>query len=96
MMLALQYSLLDGLVVSIVSIVIVYAILYLITLAVRPLKRLEPAEGVEPEAVPEPAASLRPEDVDDDMMAAILTACIDYRNETRTDVRVVSAKEIRR
>ncbi len=32
--------------------------------------------------------------VDDDMMAAVLVATIDYRNEVKKDVRVVSVKQI--
>lgn len=32
---------------------------------------------------------------DDDMMAAVLVATIDYRNEIKKDVRVVSVKEIK-
>ena len=32
---------------------------------------------------------------DDDMMAAVLVATIDYQNEVKTDVRVVSVKEIK-
>ena len=31
---------------------------------------------------------------DDDMMAAVLVATIDYRNETKKDVKVVSVKQI--
>ena len=32
---------------------------------------------------------------DDDMMVAVLVASIDYRNEIKKDVRVVSVKEIK-
>lgn len=32
---------------------------------------------------------------DDDMMAAVLVATIDYRNEIKKDVRVVSIKEVK-
>ena len=32
---------------------------------------------------------------DDDMMAAILTATIDYRNETKKDVKVINVKRIK-
>ena len=32
---------------------------------------------------------------DDDMMAAVLVATIDYRNEVKKDVRLVSVKEVK-
>ena len=32
--------------------------------------------------------------VDDDMMVAVLVATIDYRNQTKTDVRLKNVKQI--
>ncbi|MFH0992828.1 MAG: OadG family protein [bacterium] len=95
MTLALAYPFLDGILTSVFCIIIVYAILYLITIAVRPLKFVERHK---PAALPVPpdATPFRPEDItDDDMMAAIITAAIDYREETHQDIRIVSAKEIK-
>jgi hypothetical protein len=46
-------------------------------------------------STPQPRPSLKLEDIkDDDMMAAALVATIDYYEETKQDVRVVSIKQI--
>ncbi len=95
MTLTLAYAFLDGVLMSLFCILIVFAILYLITLAVRPLIL---TERMKSPVVPAPQAAVPfgPGDVtDDDMMAAILVAAIDYRQETKKDIRILSAKEIK-
>ena len=83
----------DGLLMSFLSIIIVFIILYLITLSVYLIK--EKKQPAKTEVIPDkPVLTL--EDIkDEDMMVAVLTASIDYRNETKTDVRLVSVKEIK-
>lgn len=82
----------EGLVMSFLSIIIVFIILYLITFSISLIKdKNKPVQIIkEPEK-----HILTLEDIkDEDMMVAVLTASIDYRNETKTDVRLVSVKEI--
>ena len=92
----------QGAVVALVSVALVFAILAIIiaiTSAVGSLMRkkatgkLSPAQDTQPSSVPE-WEGLDTED--EDMVAAVLTAAIDCRNETHKNVRVVSVKEIRR
>lgn len=97
MILALLYDFGDALLVSIFSTTIVFAILYLITLAVRPLKHvsLGPKPAV-PVIAPDPAKPFDFQDIkDDDMMVAALVAAIDYRETTHQDVHINSIKEIK-
>ncbi len=81
-----------GIILSIVSIVIVFLILYLLTLSVSLLKKTnkpvdQPVETDKP--------TLRLEDITDpDMMVAALVASIDYQEEIKKDIRLVSIKEI--
>lgn len=103
MILALQYSFLEGVLKSIVCIAVVYAMLFLLSYVLRALKPLAALiEGKKPEPKPEETPVVptqKPfsvEDIkDDDMMAAILVAAIDYRETTKQEPNVVSAKEIK-
>ncbi len=82
----------DGLFMSLLSIIIVFLILYLLTLSVSLIK--ERKKAIEPAPV-EKTPILSIEDIkDEDMMVAVLTASIDYRNDCKTDVRLLSVKEI--
>ena len=97
MTLALQYNFGAGILLSIFCIVIVYSILFLITLAVSPLKYLKVKEPVQvPEPELEPVKPFGIEDIkDEDMMVAALVASIDCRETTHQDVHVTSVKEIK-
>lgn len=82
----------DGLLMSVLSIIIVFVILYLLTLSVSLIK--EKKSTLEPVTL-EKSPILSIEDIkDEDMMVAVLTASIDYRNECKSDVRLISVKEI--
>lgn len=92
---------LKGLLISVIAMVIVFLILLLICLLVNLLKVIGGAakkeEKVENDfikASPEKKAFSESDIKDDDMMAAILVATIDYVSETKEDARVVSAKQI--
>lgn len=99
MMFALAYSFGEGLLESLFCIVIVYAILFLITLAVEPLKKIG-ARAAVPKAsapapqVPAPKAFGIEDITDEDMMVAALVAAIDARQTTKTDMIVKSVKEV--
>ncbi len=92
----------SGLVV-LVCMIIVFLMLALLWLIVSLFRYFAPKEeehdetesvGVVP--VVETRQPLKLEDIkDDDMMAAALVASIDYHNEIKEDVRVVSIKEIK-
>lgn len=89
----------SGLVV-LVCITIVFLMLALLCGIVSLFKFFAPKEKAEekndsPQVV-EPKKKLKLEDItDDDMMAAALVASIDYHNEIKEDVRVVSITEIK-
>ena len=93
----------EGALYSIVAIAMVFAILLIIigiTTLVFKLtglfdlkKELDAAKKAEKGEVA-PASSKEVEIKDDDMMAAVLVATIDYRLTHKSDVRVVSVKQI--
>lgn len=88
-------TLVDGLVVSLFSIVIVFVLLSLIALAIQSLKYMHK----KPKAIPiKETKYVKPFELsdikDEDMMVAALVASIDYFEETKENVRVISAKEI--
>lgn len=90
----------DGGIVVLICMVIVFimlAILYGITSLLKylaPKAKNEVKETMEEPVVSKPVFSIN-DITDDDMMAAALVATIDYHNECKKDVRVVSIKEIR-
>lgn len=94
-------SFFDGLSVTAICVLIVFAMLILLALAVALFQFIKGGDNkVEEVAAPvvstrQPRPSLKLEDIkDDDMMAAALVATIDYYEETKQDVRVVSIKQI--
>ena len=88
--------------VAVVCIIIVFSMLALLWGVVAMFKYVAPKEEVKPAAkkaapapVVAPQKAFTMEDIkDEDMMAAALVATIDYHNETKEDVRVVSVKQI--
>ena len=92
-----NFSVADGLTPTIISILIVFAVLVIIILCVNLLK-LANKEGktvVEEKQVEAPKKAFTIEDItDEDMMAAALVATIDYASETKKDVRLLSIKQI--
>lgn len=94
-------SFLEGLSVTATCVLIVFAMLILLALAVALFQFIKGGDKKVEEAptpvvsAPQPKPSLKLEDIkDDDMMAAALVATIDYYEETKQDVRVVSIKQI--
>ena len=94
-------TLADAGVVAGVCIAIVFLMLILLCLIVSAFKYLpKKEENKETVAKPQPVVSapqkaFTMEDIkDEDMMVAALVATIDYHNETKEDVRVVSVKQI--
>ena len=94
-------SFLDGLSVTAICVLIVFAMLIILALAVALFQFIKGGDKKVEEAptpvvsAPQPKPSLKLEDIkDDDMMAAALVATIDYYEETKQDVRVVSIKQI--
>lgn len=95
-------TLADAGIVAGVCIAIVFLMLILLCLIVSAFKYLPNKKEVKKETVakPQPVVSapqkaFTMEDIkDEDMMVAALVATIDYHNETKEDVRVVSVKQI--
>ena len=90
---------LQSLLIAAVCILIVFAMLMLLWGIISLFKFLpkgkEKQEETKPEVASTPNKRLQLEDIkDDDMMVAALVAAIDYRNETKEDVRIVSIKEL--
>ena len=91
----------EGAIVTVVCVAIVFLMLALlcgITSLIKVVNKKEQKveEKAQPVLVTEPKQVFTMNDIkDDDMMAAALVATIDYHNETKKDVRVVSIKEIK-
>jgi Na+-transporting methylmalonyl-CoA/oxaloacetate decarboxylase gamma subunit len=86
--------------VAIICMLIVFAILVIIWGAVSLLKYIKIGRG-ENKSEPddrqdeEPTEPVKPEIKDEKMLAAVLAATIDYTNETKKDVKLVSVKELK-
>lgn len=78
----------DAVILSLLCILVVFAVLVVITLILSLLNKIKALD------VKEPVYMKDGTEVDDDMMAAILVASIDYRKEIKEDVKVVSCKQI--
>ena len=101
-----EWGFFETLLVSLVAIAFVFLILFVIILCVGAMQKLffgnkkEKAQEVVKAPVAKPAASVAKKEVknteikDEDMMVAALIATIDYANETKKDVRLVSIKQI--
>jgi Na+-transporting methylmalonyl-CoA/oxaloacetate decarboxylase gamma subunit len=88
-------------IVAVVCMAIVFGMLALIAGIISLFKFVSPKEQAKPvvkQQAPQVQAArpaLKLEDIkDEDMMAAALVATIDYHEETKEDVRVVSIKQI--
>ena len=78
----------DAAILSILCIIVVFAVLLLISFILMGLNKIRALD------VKEPVVMKDGTKVDDDMMAAILVATLDYRKERKEDVKVVSCKLI--
>lgn len=92
----------ESLSITAICVLIVFAMLILLALVVAAFqlfagkKESEPVEEdeVAPTSYVQPS-TLKLEDIkDEDMMVAALVATIDYHEETKKDVRIVSIKQI--
>lgn len=93
-MIFLVDTLKEGLFISLFSVAIVFALLTIIAFAIQSLKYIK----FETKDTTPKEKYVKPFDLsdikDEDMMVAALVASIDYYEETKEDVRVVSIKEI--
>lgn len=93
-------SFIESLGITGVCVLIVFLMLILLALVVAAFEWFKPKKSEPVEEVVQPAnyaqsSSLKIEDIkDEDMMVAALVATIDYHEETKEDVRVVSIKQI--
>lgn len=78
----------DAIVISLLCTAVVFTILILIALLLGLLNKIKALD------VKEKVVMADGTEVDDDMMAAILVATIDYRKERKEDIKVISAKRI--
>ncbi len=99
-----EWSFIESLLVSIVAIVFVFLILLIIILIISTMQKLffsknkvkkEVAVPVKKTVAPAAKKEVKNTEIkDEDMMVAALIATIDYANETKKDVRLVSIKQI--
>ena len=94
-----EVSFFDSLTITAICVLIVFAMLILLALIVAAFELFNKKQPVvEETAAPvqyTQPSSLKLEDIkDEDMMVAALVATIDYHEETKQDVRVVSIKQI--
>ncbi|MFA6587304.1 MAG: hypothetical protein WCR16_03640 [Bacilli bacterium] len=78
----------DAAIVSLLCILVVFAVLVLIALLLGLLNKIKALD------VKEKVVMKDGTEVTDDMMAAILVATIDYRKEVKEDVKVISCTQI--
>lgn len=95
-----EVSFFDSLTITAICVLIVFIMLILLALVVAAFQLFnkkpvqEVVEDVQPVQYTQPS-SLKLEDIkDEDMMVAALVASIDYHEEIKQDVRVVSIKQI--
>lgn len=94
-MITIYISFPEGITISIFSMLIVFLILFFISMVIESLKHIELKEK-KPVIVQEVKKKISIEDIkDEDMMVAALIASIDYQQVTKGDVQVVSIKEIK-
>ena len=88
----------QGLLIAVIAIIMVFAVLLIIIGAVKLLqlgcKNTAKEEKKEVRAPVQSVSNKSTEIKDEDMMVAALVATIDYANETKKDVRLVSIKQI--
>ncbi|MDD3126668.1 MAG: hypothetical protein WC479_03250 [Candidatus Izemoplasmatales bacterium] len=91
------YTVIQGIQDSIFSIVVVYALLFLLTLIIAPFKYIKDKEKTSEDTIDVPQTQpLSIDDIkDEDMMVATIIASIDARETLKTDVVVKSVKEIK-
>ena len=90
----LDITFLESIEVSLISVVIVFSILYLLTLIVSFVSK-QLKEKIIPLSNPHPVPFSIEDIKDEEMMVAALVASIDYRELTKTNVRVVSIREVK-
>lgn len=78
----------DGILPSIVCILIVFIVLAIIALLLSLVNKIKALDEKEKIFMADGT------EVDDDMMAAILTATIDYQKEIKEDVKVIRCERI--
>ena len=95
-----DFGFVDGLIPSLICILIVFAVLAVLSLILTLLnyiKALDVKEKPKAESTSNPNTvreHIDFEALDDDAKAAVLAATIDYREEVKTDVELISVKEI--
>ena len=95
-----DFGLVDGLIPSLICILIVFCVLALLATIlwlVNKIKWLDVKEQPKsnvPTSAPATREHIDFEALDDDAKAAVLAATIDYREEVKTDVELISVKEI--
>lgn len=96
-----KYDFGNGAIVCLVAIIIVFSVLLVIIAASALVSKLiERFVKEEAKPVLENSPTVHNNSVaidinDEDMMAAILVATIDYRNEVKEDVKVINVREVK-
>lgn len=95
----------EALLIALIAIIIVFAVLALIIVIIAVMQKLffskqkpevkEETSVKKTSVVKKEIEKKNTEIKDDDMMVAALIATIDYTNETKKDVRLVSIKQIK-
>lgn len=96
----------EAILIAIISILIVFAVLFIIIIIINILQKVlftkksdktgKVVENVKTEKQTSVNKTVKNTEIkDEDMMVAALIATIDYTNETKKDVRLVSIKQIR-
>lgn len=95
-----DFGFVDGLIPSLICIIIVFLVLALLAFILSMLNRIKALDVKEqPKKETKTTQTVERmhidfESLDDDAKAAVLAATIDYREECKTDVELISVKEI--
>ncbi|MCR5307559.1 MAG: OadG family protein [bacterium] len=95
-----SFGFVDGLIPSLICILIVFAVLAVLSLILTLLNHIKALDVKQQPKVETTSNNnvtrehIDFEALDDDAKAAVLAATIDYREEVKTDVELISVKEI--
>ena len=93
-----EFGFLDGVIPSLVSFIIVLLLLAALSFILDGVHKIKALDEKPKQIIPSKIRTqkrIKLEEIDDeDMMAAVLVAAIDYREEVKTDVELINVKEI--
>ncbi len=88
------WQVIHNLLPALLCIVIVFVILTLIYLIIALMNKIKALDVKQQVNIKKEDTKINVDEIDEDMMAAILVATIDFKNETKQDARLVRVNKI--